>query len=347
MYAADEARGLRAGDECVTGSSRASGFTSLSHPIHPPGTGLGDISGREGFPSSPTSILMKKSFRGAPLLLAALGLLGCGKATPKATSESPKRTTVRASGSSALQPLVNAAKEGFEAAHQDMSVEVSAGGSRKGLVDVASGAVDIGNSDIPAPADLADGLVDHRVAVVPFAVVANKGAFNESVSKIRLDDLARVFRGELTSWSELGGGEQPIVLINRAVGSGTRDVVGRVVLGSDDFKETRTEDNSGALIAKLRQTRGALSYVALSFVDDTLLTLAIETEAGVATPSFEDVRERRYPLFAYGHLYTRGEPTSATRLFLDYVRSKEFQGEVLPKLSGFYPVIDMNQADAR
>lgn len=287
---------------------------------------------------------MKKLCLGAPLLVA-LGLLGCSKSTSQATNESKEgqavQGTVRASGSSALQPLVNAAKEEFEAKHRGVSIEVSAGGSKKGLTDVASGAVHIGNSDIPAPADLQDTLVDHKVAVVPFAIVANKGTFNEKVSHVGLEKLAEVFRGKVTNWSDLGGETQPIVLINRAVGSGTRSVVGQIVLGSDDFQEARTEDNSGALVAKLKQTRGALSYVALSFVDDDLLTLAIETKDGVVAPTTENVTQGRYPLFAYEHMYTKGAPEGATKLFLDYVLSPEFQREVLPKVKGFLPVIDM------
>ncbi len=94
--------------------------------------------------------------------------------------------TVSASGSSALQPLVNAAKEKFEAKNRDISVEVSAGGSKKGLADVAAGAVQIGDSDIFAPDDLKGQLVDHKVAVVGFAAMANKGAFDEKVAAISL-----------------------------------------------------------------------------------------------------------------------------------------------------------------
>jgi phosphate transport system substrate-binding protein len=87
----------------------------------------------------------------------------------------PTRGVVRVSGSSALLPLLNVAKESFEEAHPGMSVEVSAGGSQKGLADVASGAVEIGASDIEAPDALRGALLDHRIAVVGIAAVAHKG----------------------------------------------------------------------------------------------------------------------------------------------------------------------------
>jgi len=281
------------------------------------------------------------------MALVATGVLGCSKkdvtTTDSSAAESVKGT-VRASGSSALVPLVNAAKEKFEAKNPGIGIEVSAGGSKKGIADVASGAVHIGNSDIPAPKDLEGQLVDHKVAVVPFAIVANKGSFNASVTAITMDQLASVLRGQVKDWSELGGDAQPIVLINRAPSSGTRAVVGQVVLGGDDFAEGRTEDNSGALVAKLRQTKGALSYVGVSYVTDELLTLAIETKNGVGKPTFEDIQAGRYPLWSYEHMFTKGEPTGATKLFLDYVLSPEFQREVLPNVKGFFPAIEVQQA---
>lgn len=282
------------------------------------------------------------------LALLACTAFACSKpsaqqAPSEAQAESkPTTGIVRASGSSALLPLVNAAKEKFESEHRGISVEASAGGSKKGIADVASGAVHIGNSDIDAPEDLKGTLVDHKVAIVPFAIVANRGSFNEKVSQVSLEKLAQVFRGQVTSWSDLGGEAQPIVLINRATGSGTRAVVGSIVLGGDDFAEARTEDNSGALVAKLKQTKGSLSYVGLSFVDDELLTLAIETKDGVFAPTAENITSKRYPLWSYEHMFTRGEPSGPTKLFLDYVLSPAFQREVLPKVKGFLPVVDAN-----
>ena len=187
-----------------------------------------------------------------------------GSATTSSAEKAPAgKQTIRASGSSALQPLVNAAKEKFETDNKSISVEVSAGGSKKGLADVASGAVHIGNSDIFAPDDMKASLVDHKVAVVGFASMANNGPFNEKVPALTLEQMAKVFKGEIKDWKDLGGAPQPIVVINRAAGSGTRTVFGNAVLGGDKFVEGQTEDNSGALVAKLKQTKGAISYLAL------------------------------------------------------------------------------------
>jgi phosphate transport system substrate-binding protein len=284
-------------------------------------------------------------------LLVGLAFGACDK-TPPPPSEAPAASssgamaneqtgTVQVSGSSALQPLVNAAKETFEAAHKGFSVEVSAGGSKKGLADVAAGAVQIGDSDIFAPEDLKGELIDHRVAVVGFAAMANKGTFNEKISAVSLADLASIFSGEVKNWKEVGGTNQPIVVINRSPNSGTRAVFGSIVLGGDKFVESQTEDNSGALVAKLKQTKGAISYLALSFADPDLRIFGVKSDAGSTEPGPSSITEGVYPIWSYEHMYTKGQPTGPTKVFLDYVTSADFQERVLPTVKGFIPVTKM------
>jgi phosphate transport system substrate-binding protein len=295
----------------------------------------------------------KLSF-GAAVLVAAFAMTACDKEKPPAPTETapgasaatvkpeePKNATVQASGSSALQPLVNAAKEKFEASHKGISVEVSAGGSKKGLADVASGAVQIGNSDIFAPEDLKAQLVDHKVAVVGFAAMANKGPFNEKVPALSLPEMAKIFMGTTTNWKDLGGQSQPIVVINRAPNSGTRAVFGNIVLGGDKFVESQTEDNSGALVAKLKQTKGAISYLALSFADPELQVFGLKTGAGVVKAEPASITAGNYPIWSYEHMYSKGELTGAAKQFLDYMLSPGFQDQVLLAVKGFIPVTQM------
>jgi phosphate transport system substrate-binding protein len=277
---------------------------------------------------------------------AALGV-GCDRTPPptaepaassaSATPAPAYQGPVRISGSSALQPLVNAAKEKFEKENKSASVEVSAGGSKKGLVDVESGAVQIGDSDIFAAPDQTD-LVDHKVAAVGFAAMANKGAYDAKVTALDFEQLGKVFSGEIKNWKDLGGDAQPIVVINRAPSSGTRTVFGNVVLGGDKFVEAQTEDNSGALVAKLRQTAGAISYLALSFKDDALLTLSIKLGPDTIEPTPENIAAGKYPVWAYEHMYTKGQATGTTKQFLDFVLSGDFQDHALPSVKGFIPM---------
>jgi phosphate transport system substrate-binding protein len=282
-------------------------------------------------------------------------LAGCDKSQPPpAETKAPPAASlaaavqpakaegpVRASGSSALQPLVNAAKEKFEATHPGSSIEVSAGGSKKGLADVASGAVQIGNSDIFAPDDLKTKLVDHKVAVVGFAAMANKGPFDEKIPALTMEQLSKIFQGQIKNWSEVGGTSQPIVVINRAPASGTRAVFGSIVLGGDKFVESQTEDNSGALVTKLKQTKGAISYLALSFKDPELVTLGLKVDGKTVEPSDDNIKTGSYPIWSYEHMYTNGEANGLAEQFLTYMLAPDFQRSVLPQVKGFVPVIDM------
>jgi phosphate transport system substrate-binding protein len=263
-----------------------------------------------------------------------------GAASPPSSSAPATDGPVSISGSSALQPLVNAAKEKFEAQNKGASIEVSAGGSKKGLVDVASGAVQIGDSDIFATPDQKD-LVDHKVAAVGFAAMANKGPFNAKITSVGMEELAKVFTGEIKNWKDLGGSSQAIVVINRAPASGTRTVFGNVILGGDKFVESQTEDNSGALVAKLKQTRGAISYLALSFRDDDLLTLSLKIGPNVVEPTGDSIAQGNYPVWSYEHMYTKGEATRGAKKFLDFVLSPDFQSTTLPTVKGFIPITAM------
>jgi phosphate transport system substrate-binding protein len=176
---------------------------------------------------------------------------------------------------------------------------------------------------------------------VGFAAMANKGPFNEKVTALSLADLAKVFSGTTTNWKELGGDNQRIVVINRAPGSGTRAVFGNIVLGGDKFVESETEDNSGALVAKLKQTKGSISYLALSFADPELRVFPLKTDAGVVEPTSASITTGAYPIWSYEHMFTKGEATGGAKQFLDYIASPDFQEHVLPNVKGFIPVTQM------
>lgn len=258
----------------------------------------------------------------------------------------PGSGSIKVSGSSALQPLVNVAKEEFERSHPGVSVEVSAGGSHKGLADVASGVVQIGTSDVEAPPELAGDLVDHRVAVMAFAVMANAGPHNAGVRSLRTSDLAGVFSGTIDNWKALGGGDMPIVVIHRAVGSGTRAVFERAILRGAAASETRTEDNSGALVFKLERTPGAISYLATSFARESLRVFALDDGHGPVEPTDRNVFAGRYPLWSWEHFYTRGPAQGPTATFIEHVLSPRFQDATLPTVKGFLPVRAMGDAGA-
>ncbi len=244
--------------------------------------------------------------------------------------------SITAVGSSALQPLVETVAELYQAENPGKFVNVQGGGSGTGLSQVQVGAVEIGNSDLFAEERSgidASLLVDHRVAAVGITPIVNKEI---GVDNISLEDLKKIFLGEITNWQEVGGIDQPVVLLNRASGSGTRDTFEKWVLDGEISKQAQEQDSSGMVRQIVGDTPGAISYVAFSYVTEDVATLSID---GVE-PTEENVTTNDWVIWSYEHMYTRGEPESLTKEFLDFVLSDEIQNTIVGEL-GYIPVSKM------
>ena len=234
-----------------------------------------------------------------------------------------------ASGSSALQPLAQAAADAFNAVNPDCSVTVNGGGSGTGLQQVADGTVDIGNSDVFAEekldADVAATLVDHRVCTVTMAAVVNKDV---GITDLTKDELKGIFTAEITNWSEVGGPDEPIILVTRPSSSGTRALFKEWALdGAEEASNAALEtDDSGTLLQNVQQNPGAIGYVALPYVlnNDDVQTVSID---GVA-PTLENTYNGTYPVWGYEHMYTNGEGSEAAQAFINYMMGDEFASEI-------------------
>ncbi|MEH7307856.1 phosphate ABC transporter substrate-binding protein [Neobacillus drentensis] len=295
-----------------------------------------------------------KSLKKLSLLtvLAALMIIiaACGSATSTEKTEgTTKKETAKTeekkelsgsltiSGSSAMQPLVAAAAEEFMAENPKVDVQVNAGGSGTGLSQVAEGSVQIGNSDVFAEEKEgipADQLVDHKVAVVGMTAAVNPKV---GIKDIKKEDLIKVFTGKITNWKELGGADQKIVLVNRPDSSGTRAIFNKFALDGATPAEGITEDSSNTVKKIINETDGAIGYLAFSyFTDDSVTPLAID---GVE-PTAENVQSGKFPVWAYQHSYTKGEPNELAKAFLDYMMSDDIQNSLLSE-QGYLPVTKM------
>lgn len=238
------------------------------------------------------------------------------------------------SGSTALQPLASAAAEQYMNNNPKVSIQVNGGGSGTGLSQVSQGAVQIGNSDVFAEEKKITGLVDHQVAVVGMAAAINPKVGIKNISQA---DLVKVFTGKITNWKQLGGVNQKIVLVNRSEASGTRATFDKYALGGATPAQGITEDASNTVKKIIAQTPGAIGYLALSyFTDNSVTALSIN---GVA-PTAANIQTGQYPVWAYEHMYTKGQPTAIEKAFLDYMTSDAVQTGILPK-QGYLPVNKM------
>lgn len=275
---------------------------------------------------------MNKKKWAAALLIsvfaAGLALTGCGG---NDAGESGSSGKVTVSGSSALLPLAKDAAQKFKAKNDQVSITLNAGGSGTGLKQVSEGTVDIGNSDVFAKEKLPEAkaaeLVDHKVAVTVMAPVVSKeiGTNVKSLTKAQLQD---IFTGKVTNWKDVGGPDEAVVLITRPSTSGTRALFTKYALdGKEELSNKSMEtDDSGTLVQTVSQTKGAIGYVALSYLmnNNTVTPLAID---GVE-PTLDNVYNGKYPVWGYEHMYTKGEATGVVKAFIDFIMSKDYSADI-------------------
>ncbi len=282
-------------------------------------------------------------------LVVVLAVAGCGKKDFPAPQQGSSQQsgnqqqsggsgTITAAGSTALQPLVDEAAKQYMEKNPGARIVVNGGGSGNGLSQVFQGAVQIGNSDIFA--EEKDGidasqLVDHKVAVVGMAVIVNPDVKVDNLTQQQLID---IFTGKITNWKDVGGPDQKINIVNRPKGSGTRATFKKYALnGAEEAQGIAMEqDASGTVRKTIAETPGAIGYLALSYIDSSVRPLKID---GVE-PTAANIVDNKYKVWAYEHMYTKGQPTGEVKKFLDFIMSDDVQKNLVTKM-GYIPVTDM------
>lgn len=278
------------------------------------------------------------------LLVAAsmmtFGLAGCGSTDTENTdassdaNQSTDTTTdagtsdassdlsgaISLAGSTSMEKLCEALSESFMEKYPNISVTVEYTGSGAGLESLAAGSVDIGNASRHLKEEeTSAGAVENVVAIDGIAVITDK---DNEVTDVSAEDLAKIYKGEITNWSELGGQDEAIVVIGREAGSGTRDAFEELLDVADACQYAQELDSTGGVLAKVAATPGAIGYVSLDVVDDTIQTVSLD---GVA-PTEENILAGDYLLSRPFVMATNGEISGQNELvqtWFDYVNSED------------------------
>ena len=241
--------------------------------------------------------------------------------------------SVSMSGSTSMEKLANAVAESFMEKYPNVTVTAEFTGSSAGIESVLAGSVDIGNSSRNLKEDeKSAGAVENIVAIDGIAVVTDPANKVEDLTK---DQLVSIYTGETKNWSEVGGDDQAIVVVGREAGSGTRGAF-EELLGIEDACAYANElDSTGAVMAKVASTPGAIGYVSLDVVDDSVKALKLD---GVDATE-ENIKAGNYALSRPFVMATKGEiseqKTEVQALF-DYLSSDE--GKALIKSVGLITV---------
>ena len=241
--------------------------------------------------------------------------------------------SISMSGSTSMETFANALCESFMNLYPNVTVTAEFTGSSAGIESVLSGACDIGNSSRNLSEDeIAAGAVENIVAIDGIAVVTDPA---NTVSDLTKDQLVSIYTGEVTNWSEFGGESMPIIVIGREAGSGTRSAFEEILEIEDQCAYANELDSTGAVMAKVASTPGAIGYVSLDVLDDTVKTLAIDE----VEPTVENIKGGSYALSRPFVMATNGEiseQSEAVQAIFTYLASDE--GKALVESVGLITV---------
>jgi len=278
--------------------------------------------------------------------MVAAGVMGCGSSDTNAdannsndnTTQTESQATdnntadntdlsgsVTLAGSTSMEKLANAMNEAFMEKYPSVSATAEFTGSSAGIESLAAGSVDIGDASRALSDDeKGQGIVENIVAIDGIAVITDT---DNTITDIKSEDLAKVYTGEITNWKDLGGKDEQIVVIGREAGSGTRDAFEELMDVKDSCKYAQELDSTGAVLAKVAATPGAVGYVSLDVLDDTVNGLQINS----VEPTEENILAGTYVLQRPFVMATKGEiseQSEQVQAYFDFINSEDGQNVI-------------------
>ncbi len=271
---------------------------------------------------------MKKFIALTLTLVMALSLVACGNSNSDNSGDNAADNnggdtaitgTVSTDGSTSMEKVIGALSESFMAANGGVTVNYNPTGSGSGITAVQEGTCDIGlSSRALKDEEKAAGLKETVLAYDGIAIIVHP---DNPVSDLTLEQIAKLYTGEITNWKDVGGNDAEVVLIGREAASGTRDGF-ESITGTKDACQYRQElTSTGDVITAVSQNPDAIGYASLASIKDTVKTLNV----GGVTPSEATVKDGSYLVQRPFVLVTvEGKALSpAAQAFFDYALSAD------------------------
>ena len=262
---------------------------------------------------------MKKLICIALAMILTLSLAACGGNKTADAQTGKLSGTVSTDGSTSMEKVVGGLGEMFMELNNGVTFTYNPTGSGSGIKAVQEGRCDIGLASRKLKAAEAEsGLTETVLAYDGIAVIVN---LENPVSDLNVETIAKIYTGEITNWSEVGGADAEIVLIGREAGSGTRDGF-ESITGTEDACKYRQElTSTGDVITAVSQNPGAIGYASVASVKDSVKALTV---GGVA-PSNETILDGTYVIQRPFVMVTKADAqlSAAAQAFFDYAMSKD------------------------
>lgn len=240
--------------------------------------------------------------------------------TENETAQADLSGNISLSGSTSMEKISNGLAESFMIKYPNVTVTAEFTGSSAGVEAMMAGSVDIGNSSRALKdSEKEAGAVENIVAIDGIAVVVDPA---NTVANLTKDQIISIYKGETKNWSEVGGSDLPVVVIGREAGSGTRGAFEEILEIEDVCAYANELDSTGAVMAKTASTPGAIGYVSLDVVDDTVTALALDGVEATA----ENIKAGSYFLSRPFVMATKGDISSQNELvqeFFNYLSGDE------------------------
>jgi phosphate transport system substrate-binding protein len=278
------------------------------------------------------------------LLVLAIMFAGCNQSSPTTPNPNPPSTgtpsnpttptnpsnpgelsgEITEAGSTTVQPVAEKLAFAFMSMHPKVNIVIQGGGSSTGVKSAAEGTVDIGAASRELKSNEVGTVVEHVLARDGIAIVAHP---SQTVSNLTKDQVRQIFAGEITNWSEVGGGNENINVVSREEGSGTRGAFEEMAMGDSLIAATAIlQPSNGAVRTTVAGDPNSIGYLSFGYLDSSTKALSVDGVAGTV----ENAKNGTYPIVRPLLFLTKGQPEGIVKEFINFCLGSEGQ-EIVAK----------------